>query len=83
MKDQISFWGPLDPMVDRGLNKWHKWGIWEVANGKMLVLLFRCWQIKKSNTSVKLTRSNPFRIQFIEKNNWGGANENRCERNDW
>ena len=19
MKDQISFWGPLDPMVDRGL----------------------------------------------------------------
>ena len=20
MKDQISFWGPLDPMVDRGLN---------------------------------------------------------------
>ena len=22
---------------------WHKWGIWKVANGKMLVLLFRCW----------------------------------------
>ena len=21
----------------------HKWAIWEVANGKMLVLLFRCW----------------------------------------
>ena len=20
-----------------------KWAIWEVANGKMLVLLFRCW----------------------------------------
>ena len=26
----------------------------------------------KSNSSIKLTRSNPFRIQFIEKNNWGG-----------
>ena len=25
----------------------------------------------KSNTSIKLTRSNLFRIQFIEKNNWG------------
>ena len=22
---------------------WHKWAIWEVANGKMLVILFRCW----------------------------------------
>ena len=21
----------------------YKWVIWEVANGKMLVLLFRCW----------------------------------------
>ena len=50
----------------------------------MLVLLFRCWQIIKSNTSIKLTRSNLFRIQFIEKNNWmGGANEKRVERNDW
>ena len=25
------------------LNWWHIWAIWEVANGKMLVLLFRCW----------------------------------------
>ena len=24
-------------------NWWHKWAIWEVANGNMLVLLFRCW----------------------------------------
>ena len=41
--------------------------IWEVANGKMLVLLFRCCQIIKSNSSVKLTRSNLFRIQLTEK----------------
>ena len=27
----------------------------------------------KSNSSIKLTRSNLFRMQFIEKNNWGGA----------
>ena len=35
---------------------------------------------------MKLTRSNLFRIQYIEKNNWGGgggANEKRFERNDW
>ena len=25
----------------------------------------------KSNSSIKLTRSNLFRIQVIEKNNWG------------
>ena len=61
----------------------HKWAIWEVANDKMLVLLFRCWQIIKSNSSIKLTRSNLFRVQFIEKNNWGGANEKKFERNDW
>ena len=57
------------------LNWWHKWAIWEVANDKMLVLLFRCWQIIKSNSSIELTESNLFRIQFIEKiekNNWGG-----------
>ena len=37
----------------------------------------------KSNSSIKLTRSNLFRLQFIEKNNWGGANEKSFERNDW
>ena len=58
--------------VQTRLHWWHKWAIWEVANGKMLVLLFRCWQIIKSNSSIKLTRSNLFRIQLIEKNNWGG-----------
>ena len=25
------------------------------------------------NSSIRLTRSNLFRIQFIEKNNWGGG----------
>ena len=65
------------------INLGHGWAIWEVANGKMLVLLFRCWQIIKSNTSIKLTRSNLFHIQFVEKNNWRGANEKRFERNDW
>ena len=35
----------------------------------------------KSNNSIKLTRSNLFRIQFIEKNNWGGSNEKKFERN--
>ena len=37
----------------------------------------------KSNSSIKLTRSNLFHLQFIEKNNWGGAHEKRFERNDW
>ena len=46
-----------------------KWAIWEVANGKILVLLFRCCLIIKSNSTIKLTCSNLFRIQFIEKNN--------------
>ena len=73
----------LEMALQTRLNWWHKWVIWEVANGKILVLLFRCWQIIKSNTSIKLTRSNLFRIQFIEKNNLGGANEKRVERNDW
>ena len=39
--------------------------------------------IIKSKSSLKLTRSNLFRIQFIEKNNWVGANEKRFEGNDW
>ena len=34
----------------------------------------------KSNSSIKLTQSNLFRIQFIDKNNLGGANE---KRNKW
>ena len=38
----------------------------------MLVLLFRYWLVIKSNNSIKLTRSNLFCIQFIDKNNWGG-----------
>ena len=37
----------------------------------------------KSNGTIKLTRSNLFRIQFIEKSDWGGANEKRFRRNDW
>ena len=37
----------------------------------------------KSNSSIKLRRSNLFRIQCIKKNNWGGANEKSFERNDW
>ena len=36
----------------------------------------------KWNSSIKLTRSNLFRKQFIEKNNWG-ANQKRFEKNDW
>ena len=39
----------------------------------MLVLLLRCWYIIKSNSSIKLTQSNLFRIQFIEKNNFEGG----------
>ena len=35
----------------------------------------------KSNSLIKLTRSNLFRIQFIEKI-IGGANEKSFERND-
>ena len=34
---------------------------------------------KKLNSSIKLTRSNLFCMQFIEKNNWG-ANEKRLEK---
>ena len=32
---------------------------------------------------MKLTRSNLFRIHFIEKNNWGGVNEKKFEKNGW
>ena len=53
------------------INWWHKWAIWAVANGKMFVLLFRCWEIIKSISLIKLTQSNLFRILFIEKNSWG------------
>ena len=49
----------------------------------MLVLLFRCWKIIKSSSSIKLTQSNLFRIEFIEKNKFWGANEKRFEKNDW
>ena len=53
------------------INWLHRWAIWEVANGKIFVLLFRCWSIIKLNSLTKLTRSNLFRIQFIDKDNWG------------
>ena len=62
------------------INWLHKWAIWEVANGKILVLLFRCWKIIKLYP-IKITRSNLFCPQFIEKNNWG-ANEKRFEKNN-
>ena len=32
----------LEIVSERKLDWWHKWAIWEVANDKMLVLLFRC-----------------------------------------
>ena len=41
--------------------------MWEVANGKILVLLVTCWQIIKPYSSKKLERSNLFRLYFIEK----------------
>ena len=49
------------------LNWLGKQAVWVVANGKTSVLLFTSWQIIKSYTSVKLTRSNLFRLSFMEK----------------
>ena len=45
----------------------------EVANGKILALLFICWLIIKSYSLRKLTQSNLFLLYFIEENNnWRG-----------
>ena len=35
---------------------WHKWAMWEMANGKILALVFRCCLIIKSYSSIKLRR---------------------------
>ena len=57
--------------------------MWKVANGKILVFLFTCWLIMKSYSSRKLTRSNLFRLYFIEKNIWEGTNEKNFEASEW
>ena len=51
--------------------------MWKVAIGKILVLLFICWKIMKSYSSIKLTRSNPFCLYFMEKNNWVGGRKEK------
>ena len=48
--------------------------MWEVANDNIVDLLFTYWKIIKFYYSIKLTWSNLFRLYFMKKNNWGGAN---------
>ena len=43
----------------------------EVANAKLSVLLFASCSIMKSYSSIKLARSDPFRLYLIEKDNFG------------
>ena len=43
----------------------------EVANGKISVLLFTSCEIIKSYSSMKLARSDPFRLYLTEKDNLG------------
>ena len=56
------------------LNWLRKWAMvmWEVANCKILVLLFtsRYREFIKSYSSMKLTRNNPFRLHLVLKNIW-------------
>ena len=52
------------------VNWWHKCAMWEVANGKISVLLFTSWQIMKSYSSQKLTKSNLLCLCFIAKYDW-------------
>ena len=57
--------------------------LWEVANGKISVLLFTSWWIIKSFSSMKLTRINLFRLYFTEKTiEREGTNIKRFERSD-
>ena len=44
-----------------------------MANDNIAVLLFTCWKIIKLYYSIKLTRSNLFRLYFIKRNNGGGG----------
>ena len=45
--------------------------MWEMANGKTSVLLFTSCSITKSYRSMKLARSNPFRLYLMKKDNLG------------
>ena len=45
--------------------------MWEEANDNIAVLLFTRWKIIKSYYSIKLKRSNLFRLYFIKENNRG------------
>ena len=51
--------------------------MWEVFNGKVSVHLFTSWYRKSFNlisSSIKLTRSKPYRLHLIQKNNLLEAN---------
>ena len=76
--------------IELSCARWFYWlhyrATWEVANENVAVLLFTCWSIIKSYYSIKLSRSNLFRLYFIKKNNrggGGGANGKIFERSDW
>ena len=45
--------------------------MWEVAIDKISVLLFTSCQVIKSYSSMKLARSNPYRIYLMEEDNLG------------
>ena len=51
----------------------------EVASGKIFSCLYAGIN---SYSLIKLTRSNLFRLYFIEKNNWRGAHGKIVERGD-
>ena len=59
--------------------------MWEVALARISVLLLTSWYIIKSYTGslIKLSRTNLFRLYFIEKDIIRGANGRKFERNDW
>ena len=59
--------------------------MWEVAIARMSVLLFTSCEIIKSYTGcfIKLSRSNLFRLYFVEKNTIKGGKERKFEGNDW
>ena len=60
--------------------------MWDVANGKISVLLFTSCYIIKSYSSMKLATSNPFRLYLIEKDNLGmgeGKMKRHSSQTDW